>query len=232
MIEVEGLQVPRGGFALRADLRVGPGEICAVIGPSGAGKSTLLEAIAGFAPPSAGTIRVAGRDLGDAPPSDRPVTLLFQDHNLFPHLDLRRNLGLGLRGGLRLSAADDMRIEAALAETGLAGLSARRPDELSGGQRRRAALARALLRDRPVLLLDEPFEGLGPALREELGDLIAAKTAERGLAALMVTHDPDDARRIAATVAPCLDGRIKGARPTAEALDRPDAALAAYLGRR
>jgi len=229
MIEIEGLDVPRGRFSLHADLTVGPGEVCAVIGPSGAGKSTLLEAIAGFAAPAAGTIRVGGREVQAAPPSDRPATLLFQEHNLFPHLDLTRNLGLGLRGGLSLSGDDRAAIDAALAETGLGGMGDRRPDELSGGQRRRAALARALLRDRPVLLLDEPFEGLGPALRVDLGELIAAKTAERGLCTLLVTHEPQDARRIARRVAPCLDGRIAGALPTAEALDPQDGPLRSYL---
>ncbi|MEM1315935.1 MAG: ATP-binding cassette domain-containing protein [Pseudomonadota bacterium] len=232
MIEIEGLIARKGAFEMRTDLSVPRGAVCAVIGPSGAGKSTLLEALAGFAEVVAGTARIEGRDVLGLPPAERPLTLLFQENNLFPHLSLAANVGLGLRGRLRLTREEADRVEEALTLCGLDGLGARLPEALSGGQRRRAALARAILRDRPALLLDEPFEGLGPALRESLGALIREIAETRGMATLLVTHDPGDARRAARLVAPCLDGRIDGAREVAEALDDPASPLADYLGAR
>jgi thiamine transport system ATP-binding protein len=229
MIAVENLVAHAGGFTLRADLSVGAGEICALIGPSGGGKSTLLAAIAGFAPISAGSVRVEGRSIDGLAPAARPVTLLFQENNLFPHLTLEQNVGLGVRPALRLSAAERARVAAALAEAGLDGLGGRSPDALSGGQRQRAALARALLRDRPALLLDEPFAALGPGQRAEMLDFVARTMRPRGAAVLMVTHQPEDARK-ADRVAFCAEGRIAGARPAAAALADPSPEMAAYLG--
>ncbi len=229
MIAVEGMVAQSGDFRLSADLTVPKGGFCALIGPSGGGKSTLLLAIAGFVPVIAGRVAVAGRDLAGLAPAARPVSLLFQDNNLFPHLSVAQNVGLGVRPGLRLSVAEAAQIEAALEETGLAGLGARLPDQLSGGQRQRAALARALLRDRPVLLLDEPFAALGPGLRSEMLALVKAVAARRATTVLMVTHHPDDARAAALT-AFCAEGRIDGAQPTARLFADPPPGLAAYLG--
>ncbi|TVQ56936.1 MAG: ATP-binding cassette domain-containing protein [Rhodobacteraceae bacterium] len=233
MIAVEGLRVRAGGFLLEADVVVPAGALCAVIGPSGAGKSTLLAAVAGFAPVEAGRVSAAGRDLAGLAPAERPVTLLFQENNLFPHLTVARNVGLGLRPSLSLTRPERARVDAALAETGLEGLGERLPEQLSGGQRQRAALARALLRDRPALLLDEPFAALGPGLRAEMMALVERLTAPRGIAVLMVTHHPDEARRadLAAFCAlTAQGGRIDGARPAAALFADPPAGLAAYLG--
>jgi thiamine transport system ATP-binding protein len=230
MIAVEGLVARAGAFTLRADLHVAAGEICALVGPSGGGKSTLLNAIAGFVPVEAGAIRVGGRAIAGLAPAARPVTLLFQENNLFPHLTLAENIGLGLRPSLRLSADERARVSAALAETGLDGLEDRRPDALSGGQRQRAALARALLRDRPALLLDEPFAALGPGKRAEMLDFVARMMRPRGAAVLMVTHQPEDAAQ-ADIVAFCANGRIAGARPAEQAFSDPTPDMAAYLGR-
>jgi len=230
MIEITDAVIARGGFRLAVTLSVPRGAICAVIGPSGGGKSTLLEGVAGFLPLESGTIRIDGDAMADRPPGERPVTLLFQDNNLFPHLNVEANVGLGIKPSLSLDAADRRAVAGALAEVGLADLAARRPAELSGGQRQRAALARALLRERPVLLLDEPLAALGPALRGEMLALIARITRERGLATLMITHAPEDARAVADLTALCMDARIEGAHPTAAVFDAPGPALAAYLG--
>lgn len=230
-LELQDVVLAQEGFRLTASLTVPKGATVAVIGPSGAGKSTLVSAIAGFFPPVSGRILWEGADIGGLPPGRRPLTVLFQDQNLFPHLTVAQNLGLGLSSRLRLTSTDRDRIETALDRVGLAGLGARRPAELSGGQASRAALARALLRARPMLLLDEPFAALGPGLKAEMLDLVAEVARETGATVLMVTHDPTDARRIAPLTLLVADGVAHPPLPTGALLDNPPPALAAYLGR-
>jgi thiamine transport system ATP-binding protein len=230
MLRLEHVTLAQGDFRLRADWAVEAGARVAVIGPSGAGKSTLLMAIAGFLAPEAGRISWQGQDLAGVPAGERPVTVLFQDQNLFPHLSVAQNLGLGLSPRLRLSAEQGAQIEAALARVGLAGLGGRRPAELSGGQQSRAALARALLRARPVLLLDEPFAALGPALKAEMLELLDEVATATGALVLMVTHEPADARRFAGQVVLVADGVAEAPRETAALFADPPPALRAYLG--
>jgi len=216
---------------MRFDLHVRDGECLAVIGPSGAGKSTLLALIAGFERAASGRIRIAGEDVTRQHPSVRPVAMLFQDHNLFAHLDAAANVGLGIHPGLRLTAADRARVEAALAQVGLAGLAQRLPAQLSGGERQRVALARSLVRDRPVLLLDEPFAALGPALRREMLDLVRALQADRKLTVLLVSHQPEDALYAAPRTAFVCAGHVLQVGTTRELLDgAAGAELRAYLG--
>jgi thiamine transport system ATP-binding protein len=230
MIGLERLVLEQGGFRLEADCAFPEGAVSALIGPSGAGKSTLLAALAGFLDPAAGRILIGGRDMAGVPPADRPVSILFQDHNLFPHLTALQNVGLGLAPDLALNTAQRAEAAGALAAMGLGGFEDRRPAQLSGGQRQRVALARALLRRRPVLLLDEPFAGLGPGLRKEMLDLVAQVAADRGLSVLMVTHQPEDAARIAGLAAFVDGARVHPPVPTAALLADPPPALAAYLG--
>ena len=232
MLRLEGLVIAQDEWRMTADLTLEPDTATAVIGPSGAGKSTLLAAIAGFLDPAAGRILWDGRDLTPLAPADRPVTLLFQEHNLFSHMTVAQNVGLGLRPDLRLDRAGWDRVADALDTVGLAGLGPRRPAQLSGGQRQRVALARALLRDRPVLLLDEPFAALGPALRAEMLDLVARLRSKARATLLMVSHQPDDARRIAPSTIVVEGGRAHPPAPTAALLDAPPPELAAYLGAR
>ncbi|MFY8145277.1 MAG: ATP-binding cassette domain-containing protein, partial [Rhodobacter sp.] len=149
MLRLESVELHHGGFRLTADWALSPGDRAAVIGPSGSGKSTLLMGIAGFLMPARGRLTWQGQDMAPLPPGDRPVSILFQDHNLFPHLTLAQNLGLGLSPRLRLTPAESARIDAALDRVGLSGMGARKPGALSGGQQSRAALARTLLRARP-----------------------------------------------------------------------------------
>lgn len=230
MLRLENVTVDNGGFLLRADLAVEPGQRVAVIGPSGAGKSTLVEAIAGFLPVTAGRILWQGRDITRDAPGARPAAMLFQDGNLFPHLSVAQNVGLGLRPDLRLDRVQHAAVDRALVRVGLAGMGARRPAQLSGGQQSRAALARVLVQARPLLLLDEPFAALGPALRHEMLDLVADLTRETGATLLMVSHDPDDARRIADQVIVVADGLAHPPEATGPLLDDPPDALRAYLG--
>ena len=232
MLQLDRLSLSQGSFHLTADWAAPAGARVAVMGASGAGKSTLLAAIAGFLAPTAGRILWNGEDLAPIPAGKRPVTILFQDQNLFPHLTVAQNLGLGLRPDLRLSAEDQARIDRSLDRVGLAGLGPRRPAQLSGGQASRAALARALLRARPVLLLDEPFAALGPALRAEMLALVRKVADETRALVLMVTHDPDDALALAGDTAFVADDIVHPPVPTGDLLTNPPAAVRDYLGRK
>ncbi len=229
-LTLDKLLIQQGDFTLRGDLTIPSGARVAVIGPSGSGKSTLLNAIAGFLPLNQGVIRWRGTDLGPIPPGERPLSILFQDQNLFPHLSVAQNVGLGLRPDLRLSAAQHAAVAAALARVGLPEMGARKPAQLSGGQQSRVALARVLLRAREIILLDEPFAALGPALKEEMLALVATIADETGATLLMVSHDPDDARAICPLSVVIEGGVVQPPVPTGPLLDNPPPALAAYLG--
>lgn len=231
MLQLDRLTLSQGIFRLTADWSAAPGDRIAIMGPSGAGKSTLLAAIAGFLTPVEGAIRWQGQDLGAAPAGQRPLTILFQDQNLFPHLTIAQNLGLGLRPDLRLSPGERLQVERVLTQTGLDGLGPSRPAQLSGGQASRAALARALLRARPILLLDEPFAALGPALRRDMLALVRAVADETGALVLMVTHDPDDALALQGKTAFVGDGVVMAPVETGQLLSDPSPAVRAYLGR-
>ena len=230
MLQLDHLTLAAPGFRLTANLTVPKGARTALIGPSGAGKSTLLNAIAGFFPPQSGRILWQGQDITAQDPGQRPVTILFQDQNLFPHLTLERNLALGLASDGSLSPDIRARVEEALRRTGLDGLAQRKPAQLSGGQQGRAALARALLRARPLLLLDEPFAALGPALKQDMLALVAEVAAQTGATVLMVTHDPQDATRFADLTVLVADGLAHPPQDTAALFADPPKALADYLG--
>lgn len=230
MLQLDHLTLAAPGFRLTADLTIPQGARTALIGPSGAGKSTLLHAIAGFTPPQSGHILWQGQDITDQDPGQRPVTILFQDQNLFPHLTLERNLALGLAPDGSLTPDIRARVEQALRRTGLEGLGHRKPAQLSGGQQGRAALARALLRARALLLLDEPFAALGPALKQDMLALVAKVAQETGATVLMVTHDPQDAKRFADLTILVADGTAHRPQDTAALFADPPQALSDYLG--
>ena len=176
-----------------------PGEVTAVQGASGSGKSTLLDLVAGFLVPSAGRIALDGQDLLPLPPERRPVSILFQSESLFEHLSAAHNIALGLPPSTPRAEAVQ-RIEAALAEVGLAGLGPQRAETLSGGQKQRVALARTLLRNRPILLLDEPFSALDDATRAATRALVGDLTARHGWITLLVSHHADDVAALARRV--------------------------------
>jgi thiamine transport system ATP-binding protein len=213
-VRLEQVSFSYGEAGFTFDVAFEPSAITALIGPSGSGKSTLLSLVAGFETPATGRILIGGADVTPLPPSARPVSMIFQENNLFAHLDVAANVGLGISPGLRLNAVDRERIALSLERTGLAGKGKRLPRELSGGERQRVALARALVRDRPVLLLDEPFASLGPALRDEMLDLLVSVQKERQMTTLLVTHHPEDARRSAERIVFLEEGQVAAAGQT------------------
>ena len=229
MLTLDGLRLDHGTFRLGAHLEVETGASTAVIGPSGAGKSTLLAAIAGFHAPATGRIYWNGDDVTDLPPADRPLSIVFQDQNLFPHLTAEQNVGLGLRPSLRLSSEERSQVDTSLARVGLAGMGNRKPAALSGGQQSRVVLARTLLRARPLMLLDEPFAALGPRLKMEMLDLVRELAEDTGATVLMVTHSPDDALRLGGKTVLVADSEAHPPRDTAELLADPPDSLRAYL---
>jgi thiamine transport system ATP-binding protein len=171
-----------------------------------------------------------GREITGLAPAERPLTLLFQEHNLFVHLTVAANVGLGMRPDLRLDPPGWARVESALDAVGLAGFGKRRPGQLSGGERQRVALARALLRDRPLLLMDEPFAALGPALRAEMLELVERIRDEHGTTLILATHQPEDARRIAGQIVMVDGHRAHPPRPTEALFADPPPELRDYLG--
>lgn len=230
MIELNHLELSFDSWSMRIDLEVGRGAFCALIGPSGAGKSTILNAIAGFLPHAPGQVLIGGQDMAGLAPAMRPVSMLFQEHNLFAHMSVSQNVALGINPDLKLSRQEMVRIEKALEMTGLSGLGDRLPHALSGGQRQRASLARAILRDKPVLLLDEPFAALGPALRKDMLKLVKDLAAQSGQTVMMVTHHPEDARQAADQTSLVHDGQIAQSGPTDQVFTEPGEALKDYLG--
>lgn len=231
MLTLEQVVIQQEDFLLAADWSADHGGRVAVVGPSGAGKSTLLSVIAGFITPQSGRVLWNGSDLREMPPGDRPLSILFQDQNLFPHLTVFQNLGLGLNPSLRLSSADQIRIAKVLDRIGLTGFENRKPGQLSGGQMARVALGRALLRARPMLLLDEPFSALGPALKAEMLTLVTDVANETGATVLMVTHEPDDAMRFSEKTVLVSDGVAHAPQSTQALFDDPPEVLRRYLGK-
>ena len=226
VLELRDIELNLGEFRLSADLAItGPG-VTAVIGPSGGGKSTLLSLIAGFQLPDEGRLLWNGADLKDLSPGARPVAMLFQDNNLFPHLDSLTNVALGAAPVARPDEETKERARAALGKVGLSGLESRKPGTLSGGQKSRVALARLLLTNRPIILMDEPFSALGPSQRREMLALVKALLPDATI--MMVTHDPDDARESMQTVV-VSEGLVSQPRETAALFADPPPSLDAYL---
>jgi thiamine transport system ATP-binding protein len=229
-LKINNVHIAQGGFRLTASLQPLEAGIYAVMGPSGAGKSSLLAAMAGFLALQDGQILWKGRDIAALPPAQRPMAMLFQDNNLFPHLSAARNIALALTSRAKLTADQTDQVEAALERVGLAGFGAKKPPQLSGGEQSRVALARVMLQDKPILLVDEPFSALGPALKAEMLDLLGELARERGSVVMMVTHDPADALRIAEKTIVVAEGTANSPKDTGTLMQNPPPALAAYLG--
>ncbi|CNJ16228.1 thiamine transporter ATP-binding subunit [Yersinia frederiksenii] len=229
MLKLEKITYVYDHLPMRFDLCVHPGERVAILGPSGAGKSTLLSLIAGFLAPASGRMLLNNQDHTQTAPAQRPVSMLFQENNLFSHLTVEQNIGLGLHPGLKLNHEQKLLLRQIAQQVGLEECLSRLPAQLSGGQRQRAALARCLVRSQPILLLDEPFSALDPALRNEMLQLVEHVCGNRQLTLLMVSHNLDDAARIAERTLLVVDGRIYYDGPT-QALVSGNAPEASVLG--
>src|SRR5687768_8772965 len=228
-IDAEGVEKAFGAVRAvdGASLRVGHGELVALLGPSGSGKTTLLRMIAGFERPDAGRVRIGGRLVaGDGhwvEPEQRRIGMVFQQGALFPHLDVTANVGFG--------AARRERVGETLELVGLAERARAYPHELSGGERQRIALARALAADPEVVLLDEPFAGLDAGLRETLREEVAAVLRDAGATAVLVTHDQAEALSVADRIAVVRGGRIEQEGTPEEVYARPRSRwVAEFLG--
>jgi thiamine transport system ATP-binding protein len=229
MIEIRNGIYESNDFRLAINLNILKGDFCAVIGPSGAGKSTLLSIVAGFENLNSGALLLDG-DIANSLPANRPVSMVFQEHNVFAHLNVWDNVALGILPSLRLSAAQKLDVENALSHVGLQTLGHRKPGEVSGGERQRIALARTLVRNRPILLLDEPFAALDPGLRKSMLRLLSEIQVERALTVLLVTHQPDDAKKIAQKIVFVADGKVNEAVDTKTFFSTTTHAMQNYLG--
>ena len=234
MLELDGVSVHYGTAAAVSDvdLRVGGhAQVVALLGPSGCGKSTLLRAVAGLEPLTAGRVRVDGADLARVPAHRRGMGLVFQDGQLFPHLDVAANVGFGLRMARWDRRRRERRVDELLELVGMAGMGGRRPGQLSGGQAQRVALARALAPQPRVLLLDEPLSALDRQLRDRLAVDLAEVLRVAGTPALVVTHDHEEAVALAQRIAVMDEGRLRQVASARELWRYPaDERVAAFLG--
>jgi thiamine transport system ATP-binding protein len=230
MIEFRHGQYRSENFELSIALKIESRTFTAVLGPSGAGKSTLLSIISGFEDLSAGQLLLDGKDAASRAAADRPVNMIFQDHNSFAHLSVWNNVALGISPSLNLNATQKQQVQQALDKTGIAHLANRNSLELSGGEKQRIAIARVLVRNKPILLLDEPFAALDPGLRTEMLALVTSLQAERNLTVLLVTHQPEEAKRAADHVVFVNAGKAHPPIPTNQFFKSNDADILCYLG--
>ena len=202
------LDFPAGGFST-------------LLGPSGCGKTTLLRIIAGFVEPDGGTVHVGGRDVGADPPWRRRIGFVFQSYALWPHMTVHANVGYGLRLRGLPRAEVAARVLAALERIGMGGLGGRHPGQLSGGQQQRVSLARALVLEPQVLLLDEPLSNLDAQLRVEMRREIRRLQREVGITTIYVTHDQEEALQLSDVIAVMSQGRVEQVGTAEEVYARP-----------
>jgi thiamine transport system ATP-binding protein len=207
MLELVDVAVKFDGapFLRSVNLSVARGEIVTLVGPSGSGKSTLLRVICGLETPSAGRVRIDGRDVTMLPPHRRPVGLVFQDNQLFPHLTVADNVGYALRVARTDRATREAAVRDMLHLVGLEGFGDRRVDRLSGGEAKRVAVARSLAASPALLLLDEPLTGLDTELHDRMLADLAALIRLRGTTVVHVTHDTDEAKAFASRIVDIRD---------------------------
>jgi len=232
-VSIEHVSFGYGDTAVLDDvsLDVARGEFFAFLGPSGSGKTTLLRLVAGFGTPSRGRILIGERDVTALPPWSRNVGMVFQSYALWPHMTVAKNVAFGLERR-RLSRAEVARkVGAALDLVGLTAYADRRPSQLPGGQQQRVALARTVVIEPEVLLLDEPLSNLDAKLRVEMRSELKALQRKLGITAIYVTHDQEEANAVADRIAVLDQGRIQQIGAPAQLYDHPaNRFVATFLG--
>ncbi|MDA9816812.1 ABC transporter ATP-binding protein [Alphaproteobacteria bacterium] len=209
-IEVRNLVKTYGDvYALKnVDLDIADGEYFVLLGPSGGGKTTLLRSIGGFIRPDSGTVQIKGKNVDNLPPDKRPTSMVFQGFALFPHMTVYENIGYGLKlRSVEKSIIHD-RVIKMMDLVGLSGLSDRKPHELSGGQQQRVQLARALILENDVLLLDEPLSALDAQLRKDMCIELKRLQKTVGISFVHVTHNQEEAMSVADRIAIIADGEM------------------------
>ena len=233
LIRFEAIAKRFGDFAAVDELTLDifAGEFFALLGPSGCGKTTLLRLLAGFETPSAGRILLDGEDIGRVPPYRRPVNMMFQSYALFPHLTVAGNVAFGLRQERLGRAEIARRVAEMLALVKLEGFARRLPDQLSGGERQRVALARSLVKQPKVLLLDEPLAALDKRLREQTQFELIDLQSRLGTTFVIVTHDQEEAMTVAHRIAVMDRGRLVQVGAPAEIYEQPSSRyVAEFVG--
>ncbi len=229
VVEIRGAVKRFGGLTVldRCSLDAREGEILTLLGPSGCGKTTLLRCIAGFIAPDGGEILIDGRDTVPVPVNRRPVGVVFQSYALFPHLTVARNVGYGLRMRGMRAAEIAPRVASALATVSLTGFDERYPSQLSGGQQQRVAIARVLVLEPRVLLLDEPFNALDAKLRGSMQVELRQLIKRLGITAIFVTHDQEEALTMSDRIAVMRAGRVEQLGTPETIFDRPQSVYVA-----
>lgn len=233
MIRIKDLVVTYGDTEVLSgiDLDVASGEFVTLLGPSGCGKSTLLRTIGGFIPAAAGLVEIEGRDVTTRDPEDRGIGFVFQSYALFPHLSVSDNIGFGLATRKIKGAERHRRIAETLAVTGLEKFADKMPSQLSGGQQQRVAIARVLVTQPSVLLMDEPLSNLDAQLRVRLRDEIRRLHEQLGITTLYVTHDQDEALSMSDRVAVMKDGRFEQLASPRAVYENPETAyVCSFVG--
>ena len=209
-----------------------PGELCCLLGPSGCGKSTMLRLIAGLERPDRGTICIDGKDMAGVPPQQRNVGMVFQNYALFPHMNVFENIAYGITHRASSAASIHNNVERVLSMVRLPGYNLRRINDLSGGEQQRVALARSLVTNPRLLLLDEPFSNLDARLRDVMRDELRTLQRSLGITTILVTHDQEEAMMLADTIVLMRDGAIEQSGSPKELYISPSSSFAAnFLGR-
>jgi len=214
------------------NLAIEKGEFIAFLGPSGCGKTTTLRMIAGFESISSGDMMIKGERMNDVRPQKRPTSMIFQNYALFPHMTVRRNVGYGLEVKGMPKAERDARVDRILTTLGLEDIAERKPDKLSGGQRQRIALARGLVVEPDVLLLDEPLGALDANLRKAIQNELKLLQKRLGVTFVFVTHAQSEALALSDRVVVMNQGRVEQISPPHQLYTRPDTPFVAqFIGR-
>jgi len=235
MLELDGVGREFAGVAALSDLnlRIAKGEFVSLLGPSGCGKSTALNCISGLLPPTSGSVNLDGQAIHNVPPERRGFGMVFQNYALFPHLNVRENVGFGLRMQRLPKSQVAPRVEKALDRVQLLSLGNRRPGQLSGGQQQRVAIARALVLEPQLMLMDEPLSNLDAKLRREMRTEIRRLHDDLGLTTIYVTHDQEEALSLSDRIVVLRDGTTQQVGTPDQVFMHPaNAFVAGFMGYR